>query len=193
VLLLSCNGGLAKATAFAIGWLTGVAAVATLLTALVERAGLSEADPLWISGPETALGGLFLVSAGAFWLRCGRRVEEPRWLEAVDALTPGRSGGLGIVVSGANPKVVALALGAALALGEAGASAPRSAAALGLFAWIGTLGVALPVGVRVAAPARTDHTLQRMRVGLTRHDNTILGALALVLGLIFVVDGVGGV
>ena len=191
VLLLSCSGGVAKATAFAVGWLAGLAAVVTVLTVLVREAGVSDADPVWLSLPNVALGLAFLVSGAVFWLRRGRPVEQPRWLTAVDSLTPRGSGGLGIVAS-ANPKALALALAAALALAQARASAPESAAALGLFAAIGTLGVALPVGVHAASPARTDRTLQALRSWLARHDHTVLALLGVLLGVIFLADGISG-
>jgi hypothetical protein len=191
ILLLSCRGGVTKAAAFALGWLAGLAAVETALAVLVDRADLSDADPLWISGPELALGIAFLAAAATVWLRRGRRSEQPAWLVAIDGLTPIGSGGLGVVAAGANPKIVALALGAALALAEAGASAGESVATFGLFAAIGTLGVALPLGVHAAARDRSEHVFATMRGWLARHGNAVLALVGLVLGALFVLDAVG--
>jgi Sap, sulfolipid-1-addressing protein len=188
ILLLSCPGGTAKAATFALGWLAGLAAMETLLAVLVDRADLSDADPLWIGVPELALGVAFFAASATVWLRRRRRSEQPAWLAAIDRLTPIGSGGLGIVAAGANPKIVALALGAALALAEAGASTSETVVALGLFAAIGTLGVALPLAIHAAARERSEHVFGAMRSWLARHDRAVLALVGLVLGAVFVLD-----
>ena len=81
-----------------------------------------------------------------------------------------RSAGLGVVLSSANPKVIALALGAALALGESGANVLVTAEAVIAFVAIGATGVAVPLAVYLAARAdRGSHSLtilrSRSRVG----------------------------
>jgi hypothetical protein len=188
VLLLSSPGGALKAAAFALGWLAGLLAMETMLAVLVDRADLSDADPLWIAVPELALGVAFLAAAAAVLLRGGTRSGQPAWLAAIDRLTPIGSGGLGIAAAGANPKIVALALGAALALAEADASTSESIVVLALFAAIGTLGVALPLGVHVAARDRSEQVFGAMRNWLARHDRAVLGVVGLVLGVVFLLD-----
>jgi hypothetical protein len=192
ILLLSGRGGAAKAATFALGWIAGLVAMEVVLVLLVDLAELSDADPLWIAVPELALGLAFLAASATLWLRRGRRSGQPAWLGAIDRLTPIGSGGLGIVAAGANPKIVALALGAALALAEAGASTAESVVTLALFAAIGTLGVALPLAVHAAALERSEHVFGAMRSWLARNDRAVLALVGLVLGLLFLLDATSG-
>ena len=46
----------------------------------------------------------------------------PRWMEAIDTFTPGRSFVFGALLSGVNPKNLALTLAAAASIAQAGLS-----------------------------------------------------------------------
>jgi threonine/homoserine/homoserine lactone efflux protein len=112
------------------------------------------------------------------------------WLSALERLTPWRSAALGLVLAAANPKNLALALGAAIALAEAGVSSSVTARTAVLFVLIGTTGVALPVGISLATPERARSLLDSLRVWLIRYDAVVLVALGLVIGTKFLFDGV---
>jgi hypothetical protein len=74
---------------------------------VVGAADTADDSPRWISVPEIVLGLVFLGLAAHIWrTRRRRRAREspPRWLAALDRLTPTRSAGLGLVLAGANPK-----------------------------------------------------------------------------------------
>jgi threonine/homoserine/homoserine lactone efflux protein len=192
VLLLSCRDGLAKGMSFALGWVTGLAAVAVVLELLVDWADLSTSDQLWIAVPELVLGVGFLAVSAAIWLRRDRQRSTPAWLDAVEHFTRIRSAGAGIVVSALNPKVAALTLGAALALAQADAGTSETVRTLVLFTAIGALGVAAPVLFARAAPRRANALLTRLRPWLEGHDAAVLIVLGLIVGVVFVVDGLRG-
>jgi hypothetical protein len=86
--------------------------------------------------------------------------------------------------------VVALALGAALALAETKASVAATAQAVVLFTAIGVVGVALPLALRALFPRRTALFLARLRAWLGKHETAILVPLGLVIGAVFLQDGV---
>ena len=191
LLLLTCPERAAKGLSFLAGWVVGVGTLAVLFVVLVDELGLSDADPLWIAIPEIVLGITFLLIAAALWIRRDRSRETGvPWIDAIDHLTATRSGGLGIVLSGANPKIAALALGAALSLADASAGTTTTAVSSALFIVIGAAGVAAPLAVHLAAPARTASALLRFRVWLGGRETLVLVVFGLVVGGLFLREGV---
>jgi threonine/homoserine/homoserine lactone efflux protein len=190
-LILSGSRSRAVGTSFAFGWFFGVSASILVFIAVVGAADASDESPLWIAVLELALGIAFLALAIHIWR--GRRREAndgpPAWLGALDRLTPPRSAALGLVLSAANPKNLALALGAAIALAEADVGSALTARTAALFILIGTAGVAVPVAISIVAPKRTDSVLGRFRTWLVRYDSVILTILGVTVGAKFVFDG----
>jgi threonine/homoserine/homoserine lactone efflux protein len=192
VVFLSCRDGLAKGASFALGWIAGLAATALVLALIVGSADLSTSDQLWIAVPELMLGVGFLAVSAAIWLWHDRRRSMPAWLDAVEHLTRARSAAVGVVASAANPKVAALTLGAVLALAQMDAGRWETVWTLVIFTAIGALGVAVPVLFARAAPRRASAVLSRLHSWLERHDAAVLIVLGLVVGAIFVMDGLRG-
>lgn len=178
-------------SSFALGWIAGVTGSIVVLVALVGAANTSDETPLWISVPELLLGLGFLALAAHIWRGRHRRAagSPPRWLAALDRLTPARSAGLGLVLAGANPKNLGLALAAAIALAQANASSAATAGAAVLFVVIGTAGVAVPLAVSAAAPGRSQDALRRFRGWLLDYDAVVLTVLGTAIGAKLVYDG----
>jgi threonine/homoserine/homoserine lactone efflux protein len=190
LLLLTCRRAIANGLSFLLGWSVGVAALIVLLVTLVQAAGISDADPSWLAAADVLLGGLFLLaSALVFRRRRGTVAGAAPWLAAVDGLSTRRSGALGLVLSTANPKVIALSLGAAIAVaGSGGAGTARLALA---FTTVAAVGIAVPLAIYLAAPARSGATLARVRRSIERHEANVLVVLGLVVAVLFLADGVG--
>jgi threonine/homoserine/homoserine lactone efflux protein len=181
---------------FALGWIASVTGSMALLIAVVGAAETSDKTPLWISVPEIVLGLAFLVAAVHIWRRRKRRTPletPPRWLGAIDRLTPARSAALGLVLSAANPKTLGIALAAAIALAEAHVGSSAAVAAALLFGVIGTTGVAVPLAVSVAAPSRSRTALRRCRAWLLAYDAIILTPLGIAIGAKLLFDGLTAV
>lgn len=193
LLLLTCRRAVANTVSFLVGWTVGVAAVISLFVVLVNGVGVSDSDPLWIALTELVIGAGFLLAVGAVWRhRHERRADSRPWVAAVDSFTTARSAGLGVVLSGANPKVVALSLGAALSLAQTNASAAVTAETLVLYCAIGAAGVLVPLSLYLTVPRRASSLLAGFRVWLARHETGILVILGLVIGAAFLTDGLEG-
>jgi hypothetical protein len=191
IVVLTSRHALANGASFLVGWALGVFSAATLFVVLVNRAGISDADPLWIAIPEIVLGLAFVAAALTLWVRRrNRRERAVPWLDAADALTRPRSAGLGLLLSAANPKVVALALGAALALAETKANSATTIQAVLLFTAIGVVGVAVPLALRALFPRQAALLLARLKAWLGKHETAILVPLGLVIGAVFLQGGV---
>ncbi len=188
--LLTCPRAVANAISFLVGWTFVVAAATVVLVLLVDQAGLTDSDPLWISLAELVIGAAFLLAGLAVWRqRHDRQPGSVPWVSAVDAFTMARSAGLGVVLSAANPKVVALSLGAAFALMQADTEAGVAAKTIVLYSVIGAAGVSIPVALYLSAPHRVSSLLARLRSWLSRHETTILTTLGVLIGATFLVDG----
>ena len=190
--ILSSRDARANGLLFACGWVAGVAGCAVVFTLLVKALDLTDSHPVWIAVAELALGIAFLAVGVRLWGRRRRPPSHP-WLEVVDRLTAARSAALGIAVSAANPKVLALSLGAALALAQTGANAAVTVSTNAVFVAIGAAGVVIPTTIYLAFPARSAAGLARIRRWLARHELAVLIGLAVAIGALFIQDGLSSV
>jgi hypothetical protein len=190
LLILSSRSATANAVSFAAGWISGVAACAVAFTLLVNELDINDSEPAWMRVTDLAVGVGFLAVAAKLSIRRRSLHSAPPWVDAVDRFTPVRAATLGVVLSGANPKVLALSLGATLSLAETGASASLTATTVALFIVIGATGVVTPIAAYVAFPIQGAARLARLRQWLAKHERIVLIALALAIGGLFIRDGI---
>lgn len=188
-MILSGRQARTLGSSFALGWAAGVTGSTVALVALVGAT--ADESPLWITVPEPVLGLAFLALAAWIWRGRDRErpAQAPRWLVAIDGLTPGRSAGLGLALAAANPKNLGLVLAAAIALAEANATSGGTAAAATLFVMIGTAGVAVPLALTLAAPGRSHAALASFRGWLVRYDAVVLTVVGAAIGAKLLYDG----
>jgi Sap, sulfolipid-1-addressing protein len=188
--VLSRPGALANASAFAAGWVVGLTSCGVIFALLVHGLGLVDSAPRWIATAELAVGVGFLVAAVKLWQN-REPSESPRtWSHSDDGFTPVWAAALGAGLSGANPKVLALSLGAAVAVARSGADLLLTGLSVVVFVGIGAVGVVVPVAMYLVAPTRTATGIARARARLVKHEGTVLAVLAVVIGALFVRDGV---
>lgn len=94
-----------------------------------------------------------------------------------------------MILSGANPKVLALALGAAESVARSSAAAPPAVVGAALFVALGSLGVIIPSVVYAARPARTARLLDGLRGWLARRGRPVLTVLSIAIGILFTESG----
>lgn len=182
--------------AFAAGWVFGLAAVGMIVTLLAS--GSDEPD----SGPSTAvgiikvaLGALFLVLAFGQWRKRpapGAVPDMPPWMQSIDQLTPGKAAGLGAVLSGANPKNLALTAAAAASVAEGGLGGGRTVVALAIFVILASLTVVGPVMFYLVARTRAAEQLEAVKQFLSAHNATIMIVVLVILAAKLIGDGIGG-
>ena len=85
----------------------------------------------------------------------------PRWMAGIDAFTPGKALGLGLLLAGVNPKNLLLAAGAGSALAVTGPSAAEAVVALIVFVVVGSLTIAGPVVFYLAGGDRAKIAARR--------------------------------
>jgi threonine/homoserine/homoserine lactone efflux protein len=183
--------------AFIAGWLAGLAAVGVAVLAVADPAGASEDDgpATWVGVLKLVLGALLLLLALRQWRSRPHGGEEPpvpKWMGAIEGFTPAKAIGAGVVLSALNPKNLLLAVAAAAAVAGLGLPGGEQAVAYGVFAVIGTVGVAAPVALYFALGDRAPALLERLRHWMAVNNATIMAVLFLVLGAKLVGDGIAG-
>ncbi len=191
----------AKATVnsllFLAGWVLGVGVPFYLVALAADGADVSDPDS---SGSTTqaivqiVLGLLFLLLAVKQWTGRPRpgEPEKPNKLFAKLAdMGPGLAIVFAILMTAVNPKNLALILSAAGETGRLGLSTNDLVIVTILFTLIATLGVAIPVVLKLAMGEKGTATLTELRVWMTAHNAAIMIVLFVVLGAKMLGAGIG--
>jgi hypothetical protein len=197
VLMLGTPRARSNGPAFALGWVAGLTIAGAAMLALAS--GSSQADDggpdTWVSFLKLALGVLFVLLAVRIWRgrpRPGQEAAMPKWMQAIDTFTTGKSLGFGAVLSGVNPKNLALTIAAATTIAETGISGGEAAGTLALFILVGSLSILAPVAIYFALGARATTILEELKNWMAAHNAAIMTVLLLVLGAKLIGDGIAG-
>ncbi len=196
LMLLSARAG-ANSAAFLSGWVVGVVGACIVLLALsgLIDTGSSGAPSTSSSVVKLVLGGLLvLLAARNFKKRpeAGEAAELPKWLQAIDSLTPVKAAGLGVLLSAVNPKNVLMIAGAMVGVAQLDLPVADEAVAVAVFVVLAISTVAAPVIVYRTAGERAQQILDEMKVWLGQHNAVMMGVLLLVIGAVLVGKGIGG-
>ena len=181
---------------FLVGWIVGVVAAVTVFTlasTLIPADDPDAAKP--IAGTiKLVLGVLLLLLAVKQW-RARPGPDEtaalPKWMSAIDTMTPARALVLGILLSALNPKNLVMAIGAGVAVGSAGLDLGAAVVVLAVFALLAVSTVLVPVLAYLLASSAMRAPLERLRVWLVRNNSTVMSVLLLVIGVVTVGKGLG--
>jgi hypothetical protein len=183
--------------AFVVGWLLGLGIVGAivLLVAHPANASSDSGPATWVSVLKLVLGILVLLVGARQWRGRPHGHDEPatpKWMGAIESFGPGKTLGAAVILAGANPKNLLLAVAAAASIAGAGISGGEQAVAYVVFAVIGTVGVAAPVVIYFALGERAGPLLERLRVWMASNNAVIMAVLLLVIGAKLIGDAIGG-
>jgi threonine/homoserine/homoserine lactone efflux protein len=197
ILMLGTPRARSNGPAFALGWIVGLVVVSVVV--VLAASGSDDPD----SGPSTTVnaikllfGLLFLVMALGQWRKRPRPGAEPvmpKWMRAIDRFTAVKSVGLGALLSGANPKNLALTIAAAASIAQAGLSGGSTAVAIAVFVVIGSVTVAGPVLFYLVAHDTAERSLAAIKQYMSDHNAVIMFIVLLVLGAKLLGDGIAGI
>ncbi len=197
ILLLLTARARSNALTFLIGWISGLAVVGAIVLLADDAAAAEAEDELSTasSAIEVVIGAAFLLFAVWRWKsrpKLGKEPETPKWMSSIDSLTPVMAFGLGVLLSGLNPKNFSLTLTASLAISQAALNGVESAISLVAFIAIASASVAIPVLLYFAVGARSEEVLNRWKSWLTENNAMVLFGLFLILGVALIPKGVAG-
>jgi hypothetical protein len=192
LVLFSARAGV-NGPVFLIGWVVGVAVVSVAVYLLSDASDASTDDTAsdTVSTTKLLFGVLLLVLAVRHF-RAQRRAEaktEPKWMASIDSLTPVKAGGLGALLSGVNPKNLALSVAAGATLAQIGATGGEAVVGLLAYIVIASLSIAVPVGFYLLGGNRAAAVLDGWKGWLSTHNDAVMGMLFLVFGVVLLGQG----
>jgi hypothetical protein len=195
ILLLTTPNARSNGFAFAVGFLLGLAALATALLVIASLTGASDsgAPALWVSVLKLVLGGVCTLVALQIWARRPRRGEQlalPEWLDRVDRLTAHEVFGLGGLAAVANGKNLMLTGAGAMYIAATGIPVVEQAVALAVFVLIAGLCVLAPLGIYLVGGAWAARTLDGLRAWMIEYSPAIIATLFLLIGAVLIGDGI---
>jgi threonine/homoserine/homoserine lactone efflux protein len=196
VLMLGTPRARATGPAFALGWIAGLTLAGTIM--LVIASGNATEDTgepeTWVSVLKLVLGALFLLLAVKQWRSrpaAGEKAVMPKWMRAIDTFTAGKALVGGVVLSGVNPKNLALTVAAAATIAQTGISSGQEAGAMAIFVALGSLTILAPLVIYFALGARAARILDGLKTWMATHNAAIMAVLLLVLGVKLIGDAIG--
>lgn len=196
VLVLDSARARVNGPAFALGWVLGLAVVSVVVINLASGASNPDSDTATgVNWGLAAIGVLFLVMAARQWKKrpkAGEAAEMPPWMATMGSIAPGRAFVLGIALSAANPKNLALTLAASASIAQAGLDAAQETVAVATFVVIGSLTVAGAVVVYLVAPRWAQRPLDAIRRFMADNNATIMMVILVILGAKILGDALGG-
>ena len=173
ILMLLSPKARTTSVGFLVGWVVGIVIAVTAFTLLSSL--LPEGDPN-ASKPvqgtiKLVLGILLVLLAIRQWR--GRPSGEavpalPKWMSAIDTLTPVKGLGLGLLLSALNPKNLII-----------------------VFTAIAASTVAVPIIAYLVAADRMAEPLEALRSWLVRENTVVMAVLVLVIGVVIIGKGIG--
>ncbi len=193
ILMLLASRARVKAPLLLVGWLIGIALVATLVL-LIPGLSADSGEPSTTTGIIKGVLGVLLLFFGVRqWVaRPGAddEVATPRWMAGIDTLGAGGAFGVGFLLSALNPKNLLLAAAAGASIGAADLSGGQNVAAIVAFTIIASLTIAVPVIGYLFAGDRLQPALGNAKNWLIQNNTAVMSVLLLVLGVILLGDAI---
>lgn len=196
ILMLFTKNARKTSFGFLVGWFLGVTIVAVAVVLIANPANQAtggEESPLYAI-VHIALGLLLLIAAYRDWKKRpkpGDEVAVPKWMASIDSLTAGKALGMGFLLSGVNPKNLALISSAGVAIAAAGLETSQTVVVLAIFIIIACVSVAAPVVIYFVLGDKATPVLISWKAWLTYNNATVMMVLFLVFGFVVLGKGVG--
>ena len=192
IVVLFSRRAMTNAAAFLVGWALGVLAVFLIASAAVD--GATDDGPSDSQGViQLLLGLVFLALAVRQWRSRpapGATPEPPAFLAKVETMGPAVALGLGLLLTAANPKNLALLVSAGAEVGDLGLDAGELVVVAVVFLLITMIGVAAPVVLTLALEDRAQGILHGWQDWLSRNNNTVMLVLFAVLAFKMLGSGI---
>lgn len=200
LMLLLGDNGRVKSALLGLGWFVAIATLTAIGFLIVDTSkdASAEATETGVYIGQLLFGILFFVLAVMAWRKRPRGDEptddeskKPSLTSRLDGLSPLGAFGVGAAQGFLVIKNIPLALSAGAVFGEAGLVGGQAAGAVVAFAFVGTLGVLVPLVVAVIGGERITPTLASARVWFEANMSAITITILVVLGAMFLGKGLG--
>jgi threonine/homoserine/homoserine lactone efflux protein len=197
LMLLAPRAG-ASSAGFGLGWVVGIVVVTVVVLLVAGGAGVGGTS----DEPSTAASWIVLVIGLLLLLaavrqrrgrpRAGEPAPLPKWMAAIDGVTPVKATGLGFLLSAVNPKNLLMCVAAGVTVAGGGLDTGEAVVAVAVFVVIAASTVLVPVVGYAVASDRMRHPLDELKGWLQQHNVAVMAVLLLVIGAVLVGKGLGG-
>lgn len=197
LMLLSPRAG-GTSTGFGLGWVAGIAAATAVVVLVADGADLDggTSEPSTTSSWVKLVLGVLLLGLGVHQFagrpKRGESAPLPKWMSAVDGMTPAKATALGFALAAVNPKNLLMCVAAGVAVGGAGLSTGSDIAVVAIFTLLAASTVLVPVAVYAAASARMQQPLDELKVWLQANNTVVMSVLLVVLAAVLIGKGISG-
>jgi len=196
ILMLFSSRPRVNSAIFTTTWVSGIAAIVTI-TAFVPGLGAdSESRGTGRGVVRIVIGVIFLLLAVRNWRRrpaAGEEPSTPPWLTPESGIGVRAAVILGLALSVLNPKDLALAASGGAAIGAEDLTTATTIVTVIVFTAVAVSTVVIPVLIYLVVGARSEETFDRVKGWLLRHNAAFLAVIWLVLGVIFVLEGIAAI
>jgi threonine/homoserine/homoserine lactone efflux protein len=192
ILMLFSQRARANSAMFVAGWIVGILGVTVVVLIVANTQDLTQSSGQpedSVSTVKLILGLLLIMLARREWRgrpKEGETPTLPKYLQAIDTVTPPRALGLGVLLSALNPKSLVLIVAAALTISQADLSDGDTLIAVAVFVVISVSTVVVPVVLYNVMGERAQPTLNSMRTWLTQNNAIVMSVLLLVIGVVVI-------
>ena len=194
ILLLFSRHATVNSLAFLGGWIAGLTVVSVLAVS-IERPVLEAAD-----GNSSTVGAILQVLIGLGLLTLAGRqwrsrpaedetAKLPGWMAAIESVGPAKALSIGLLLSGANVKVVLLTFAAMLSVTQAYLSRTEALVAVLSFVVVASSSVIAPVVGNLLLGQRATSSLVALRGSLERHYAMTTVVVLLLIGVVIGAKG----
>ena len=174
---------------FLLGWVLGIVVATTtfaVVASLIEPAGET---PAWVSWARISLGVLLIVLGVWQWTSRREKASAPAWMQAINDATPASALRLGLLLSGANPKVLLLTAAGGLEIYSTGLSRTGIVVTISLFAAFAASTVSIPLVLHALIGERMLGPLSRAKDWLGLHNAAVMAVVITAIGIYLTVKG----
>ncbi len=196
ILMLFSSRARTNGPSFLLGWIVGLGLVCAIVAFLADAldVGTDSGASDGASTLKVALGLVLIIAGLRRWRHRpapGAEAPMPKWMAAVDSVTPVRAAGLGVLLSGVNPKNLLLTVAAAATVAQANLSTSDAVVTLAVFVVLASLTIAVPVVFYLLGGDRAKSTLEGWKVWLAANNATVMAVLFVVFGVVVFAEGTG--
>ena len=190
ILLLFTARPLVTSSSFLAGWAAGIGVATTAFVVLAEVIDTREDTLTWVSWTRVALGSVLIGFAVQRWLTRRQTKPAPGWMAAIQIAGPTKAVRLGLVLSAANPKILALTAAAGLSIGSSGNSAGEVILLVVAFIVVASSTVAAPMLLRLTLGERVLRPLTVARDWLQVNNAGVMAIVFAVIGVVVLTEGI---
>jgi threonine/homoserine/homoserine lactone efflux protein len=191
ILMLFSRRATSNSLAFLVGWLVGLTVVSIIVLSIgIQDSGDDADSGGWV---KLVIGALFLALAVKQWRSRPHEGDEPQmpaWMSSIDEFTAVKAFGMGVLLSGVNPKNLGLTIAAAAAIGSFGLGAGEEAIVVAVYVVLASITLIVPVVGYLAAREQMAPVLDSMKAWLLANNATVMAVLFAVLGAKVLGDGI---